>query len=96
MVISDKTHSIDEFDAFTDAHPEMRLELIDGRIVEKVTSEKHGKIAGWLVHCLIVYLQEHPEVEGHWSVEASYKTAGDDKNVRPSLVARRCRTLRYR
>ena len=43
MVISDKTHKIEEFEAYAAAHPEQLLELIDGRIVEKVTSEEHGK-----------------------------------------------------
>src|SRR5688500_4310346 len=90
MVISDKLYTIDEFEAYAALYPNKLLELIDGRIVEKVTSEQHGKIALWLAHLIIVYLQAHPEIKGHWSSEASYKPENDDKNERrPDVSFRR-------
>lgn len=36
MVVSDKTYTVDEFEAYAAAHPDFLLELIDGRIVEKL------------------------------------------------------------
>ncbi|MDQ7025766.1 MAG: Uma2 family endonuclease [Anaerolineae bacterium] len=82
MVIADKLYTIDEFEAYAATQSEKLLELIDGRIVEKVISEEHGKIAIWLGYLIITYLQEHPEIKGHWSSEASYTPTGDDKNER--------------
>jgi len=89
MVVSDKTFTLKEFEAYAAAHPDLLLELVDARIVEKVTSEEHGKIVGWLVHLIIVYLQAHPEIKGHWGVEASYKPVDDDKNERRPDVSLR-------
>jgi len=45
MPISEKLYTWQEFEAFAQVYPERLLELIDGRIVDKVTNEKHGKIA---------------------------------------------------
>lgn len=89
MVISDKTYTIAEFEEYATAHPDLLLELIDGGIVEKVTSEEHAKIVGWLVHLIIVYLKTHHEIKGHWGVEASYKPVGDDQNERRPDVSLR-------
>ncbi len=44
MLSREKTYTLAEFDAYAAQHPDKRLELIDGTIVEKVTSEEHGKI----------------------------------------------------
>src|SRR5215204_4057045 len=90
MVISDKLYTVDEFEAYAALYPDKLLELMDGRIVDKPISEYHGKLMGWLAHLLIAYLQQHPEIKGHWSSEASYKPEDDDKNERrPDVSFRR-------
>jgi Uma2 family endonuclease len=89
MVISDKLYTLDEFEEYAATQPEKILELIHGRIVEKVISEQHGKFIGWLAYLLISFLQEHPEIKGHWSSEASYTPVGDKKNeLRPDVSFR--------
>jgi hypothetical protein len=49
MVIFDKTYTLEEFNEFAAQYPEHLFELIDGRIVEKVTAEEQGSIAGNIV-----------------------------------------------
>lgn len=90
MAISEQVYTIAEFAAYAQQNPETLLELIDGRIVEKVTSEQHGKLAGWIIHCIILYLQDHPEIHGHWSMDTSYIPADDVHNARrPDVTFRR-------
>lgn len=90
MVMSDRLYTRDDFRAYCAQHPDARVELIDGRIVEKVTSEQHGKIAGWLLHLLIVYLNAHPDIKGHWSTEATFAPDNAPANARrPDVAFRR-------
>jgi len=90
MVISDNLYTVDEFEAYAQQHPEQLLELIDGRIVEKVTSEEHGKIAGLIIYAIIAYLKHYPEIKGHWAVESSYRPADVEHNARrPDVSFRR-------
>jgi Uma2 family endonuclease len=44
MLVSEKIYTLEEFDEYVVEHPDTILELIDGRIVEKLTTEKDGKI----------------------------------------------------
>ena len=82
MALGEGVLTIEDFAAYVADNPDKRLELIDGRISEKVTSERHGKIAGWLIHLLIVFLQQNPTIKGHWSMEASHAPPGDRYNQR--------------
>lgn len=82
MVISEKLYTWQEFEAYAVDHPDALLELIDGRIVEKVTNELHGKIVGLILHALIGYLKNHPEIKGHWSTEAAFRPVDSDDNGR--------------
>jgi Uma2 family endonuclease len=45
MALSEKLYTWEEFEEYAETHPDALLELIDGRIVEKATNEKHGKIS---------------------------------------------------
>lgn len=87
MSIRDEMYALSDYEQYAAQHPDNLLELIDGRIVEKVTSERHGKLAGWLLHLLIVFLEANPQVKGHWSTESSYKPVGDAYNARRPDVA---------
>lgn len=89
MVFSDKTYTLQDFVAFSEAQPDKLLELIEGRIVEKVTSEMHGKIVGIILFALINYLKNHPDIQGHWSTEATFAPADDEENSRRPDVSLR-------
>jgi Uma2 family endonuclease len=89
MVIQDKLRTVSEFEAYALAHPEQILELIDGRIVEKVTSERHGRIAIIIASEIRVYLKAHPEVHGQFSVETSLRPISDNHNERRPDVSLR-------
>lgn len=81
MVIKDKTYTLQEFNDFTMQHPDRLLELIDGRIVEKMTTEEHGAIAVNIASELKQW-KKHRNIQGYYSVEASVELAEDDKNHR--------------
>lgn len=81
MVIPDKTYSADEFIVYAEQHSDQILELIDGRIIEKVTTEEHGYIVINIGSALKIWLKT-ASVNGYYSTEASLKVAGDDSNVR--------------
>ena len=89
MVVSDKTYTAQDFIAFTQAHPDSLYELVEGRMIEKVTSELHGKIVGIILFALISYLKSHPDIQGHWSTEASYAPENDTENSRRPDVSLR-------
>lgn len=44
MAISAKLYTVSKYEAYAEQFPEQLFELIDGRIIEKVTSEEHGLI----------------------------------------------------
>lgn len=89
MAISEQLYTWQEFEAFVTKHPDSLLELIDGRIVEKVTSELHGKIVGLILHAIISYLKNHPDVKGHWSTEAEFRPVdAEDNSRRPDVSFR--------
>lgn len=81
---SPPTHamSIDEFEAFL-ALPENSdrlFEMIDGEIVEKMPTERHGLIIFTLSGYLFIYLADHPI--GRATVETRYRPADDTRNDR--------------
>lgn len=81
MVTGEKLYTVEEFIAFQQANPDTRLELIHGRIVEKVTSEEHGAIAGNIVAELRAW-KRAKSISGYYSVELSVHVPTDDKNYR--------------
>jgi Uma2 family endonuclease len=86
MVTSDKTITIDEFEAFLAAHPDKSFELINGRIVEKVTTQEHGKIATNIAAEIRFYLKHQSTIKGHYAVEADFRLPDDDENqLRPDV-----------
>ena len=81
MVIGDKTYTLEEFNEFAAQHPDRLLELIDGRIVEKVTTEEHGAIVGNIIAELRAWKKAN-NIQGYYSTEASVELLEDDKNHR--------------
>ena len=77
-----KRYSLAEFDAFH-SRPENKdrlLELINGKIVEKMPTEQHGVIALNIGGELRAYAKQNRR--GRAGVEIRYKVAQDDRNSR--------------
>ena len=81
MVISEKTYTIEEYEAYAAAHPDQLLELIDGRIVEKVTSEEHGYMVLKIGNALLNW-RKATGSKGYPSTESSHRRPEDKKNER--------------
>lgn len=81
MLISEKIYTIAEYEDYAAAHPDMLLELIDGRIVEKVTSEEHGYIVITIGSELRSW-KKRTGAKGHFSTESSHRIQKDQKNER--------------
>lgn len=86
MVIQDKLYTLGEFDAFVQQHDGL-FELIDGRIVEKVTSEEHGKIVINIGSELRSWLKRSAQIKGHYTTESSHRVPNDVHNERRPDVA---------
>jgi Uma2 family endonuclease len=82
MVAEPKPIVLAEFDKFL-AAPENRdkhFQLINGEIVEKVVTQKHGIIVAFLVTEISLYLRQHKV--GRVAVEVRHRAPGDDENER--------------
>lgn len=82
MAVQKKTYTTQEFSAFIvePEHADRLFELIEGDIVEKAPTEKHGIIAGNIVTEINLYLRRNRI--GRAAVEARYQLPGDDLNDR--------------
>ena len=89
MVSREKLYTLAEFDEYIARHPNKRIELIHGRMVEKVVSEEHGKIIINIGSELRLWLKRTPGVKGHYSTDPSLRMDDDDFNERrPDLTFR--------
>jgi len=82
MVAEHKPISVTEFDKFL-AAPENRdrlFELINGEIVEKVVTQKHGAIASFLVIEIGLYLRQNKI--GRLGIEVRHRVPDDLENDR--------------
>lgn len=81
MLLQEQLYTIEEFESYVDAHPELVLELINGRIVEKVTSEEHGKIVINIGTAIRLW-QKKVGIKGHYSTEATHRLPNSKENGR--------------
>jgi Uma2 family endonuclease len=81
MVITEKLYTTKEFHTYVAQHSDKLLELINGRIVEKVTTEEHGYIVINIGAELRDWVR-HTKVKGYYSTEAGVELPDDDKNHR--------------
>lgn len=82
MTTQEKLYTVDEFERFI-VLPENRdryFELINGEIVEKVPTQKHGKLAGVVYGEVYIFLKQNPL--GHILIEARYRIPDDKHNAR--------------
>jgi Uma2 family endonuclease len=80
MVFQDRTYTVTEYEAIAIQHPDKRLELIYGEIIEKVPTQLHAAIVSLLNFFIMLYLRENPI--GHVLTEARYSLPVDDENDR--------------
>ncbi len=86
ITTQEKLVTVDEFEAFIVApeHKEFYYELINGEIVEKVPTQKHGQIAALMIAKIYTYRKEHPL--GRVYVEARYRMPEDNyKSRQPDI-----------
>lgn len=79
-MFQDRTYTTTEYEALVAEHPDKRLELVDGEIVEKMPTQLHAYIVQMLSGFLFIFLREHPI--GYALVEARYSLPDDDHNDR--------------
>ena len=71
MVIRDKLYTLAEFDQLLAAHPERLLELINGRINEKVVGRKHGRYAANIMTHIVNWYHQN-QIDGHYGMEVHH------------------------
>jgi Uma2 family endonuclease len=81
MLVSEKTYTIAEYEEYAAAYPDKLLELIDGRIVEKVTSEEHGYIVITIGSELRSW-KKRTGAKGYFSSESSHRIQKNQKDER--------------
>lgn len=82
MVIEQRLYTVEEFEQLADS-PENRdrlLELVNGEIVEKVPTEKHGMIVGNIYGHLWTLVRQTRN--GRVVMEVRHHTPGDSRNAR--------------
>ncbi len=87
MVIHDRLYTVDEFEEFI-ARPENRdrlFELINGEIVEKVPTQKHGMIALKSGARILAWIEQGNP--GRVAVEVRHRMPGDKYNSRQPDVS---------
>lgn len=81
MQISEEIYSYQAFRTYTQDYPDKLLELVHGRIVEKVTGQQHAIIALTIGTHLRIW-QKTNGIVGYSGVEMSHRNTDDDTNVR--------------
>ena len=64
MAISEKLYTVSKYEAYAEQFPEQLFELIDGRIIEKVTSEEHGLIVLIIGNALLNWRKQN-KIKGY-------------------------------
>ena len=82
MVDKPRSYTVDEFEEFI-ALPENHdrlFELINGEVVEKMPTEKHGELAAWIAALLLNFVR--PRKLGRVGVEVRHQLTTDRENSR--------------
>jgi Uma2 family endonuclease len=82
MAIQKKLYTVEEFEKFADSreNTDRRFELIEGEIVEKLPTEKHGTIAGNIFGFIWNFNREHQL--GNVAIEVRHRMPDDRHNAR--------------
>jgi Uma2 family endonuclease len=87
MTVQEQLYTVEDFEAYENQHPDQLVELIDGRIVEKVTTEEHGVIAVIIASEIRLFLKQNPHIKGYVGVEVSHRRPEDKHNERKPDVS---------
>jgi Uma2 family endonuclease len=82
MVDKPRAHTVDEFEEFSTLpeNQDRLFELINGDIVEKMPTEKHGELAAWIASLLLNFVR--PRKLGRVGVEVRHQMPTDRENSR--------------
>lgn len=82
MLLSQKLHTVEEFERFLQLseNADRNFELIDGEIVEKLPTQKHGRVVLTIGGEVYAYFKQNPI--GHAEVEVRYRMPEDNHNSR--------------
>lgn len=80
MAFRDRAYTTSEYEAIAAQHPDRRLELINGEIVEEMPTQLHAAIVSLINFFVMLYLREHPI--GYALAEARYRLPDDNENDR--------------
>lgn len=80
MTIANPPLTIEAFDAYQTQHPDRLLELIDGRIIEKVTGLEHGRIVLRIGARLLAWYESQPDINGNYGTEVTHRKPDDPRN----------------
>jgi Uma2 family endonuclease len=86
MTIQEKLYTLEEYKAYAAAHPDQSFELIDGRIVEKVTRKEHSVIALRIGATLLQWVLTN-KIKGHAGIEIRHRRPEDKYNERKPDVS---------
>lgn len=81
LIVPDKIYTLQEFETVVAENPNRLLELINGKIVEKVTSDTHGMIAINIGSELRQWLKR-TGIKGHYGTQVSHRRQNDTRNER--------------
>jgi Uma2 family endonuclease len=87
MATQEKLYTLADFEAYENEHPELYLELIDGKIIAKVTSELRGMIAANIGSEMLFFLRQNRHVKGYVSTGVSHRLPYDNYNERKPDVS---------
>ena len=71
MVITDKTCTLREFDTYIYNNPKALVELINGRMIEKVTGTEHGRAVANILYELVAWYKQNG-IDGHYGTEVHH------------------------
>lgn len=90
MAINQPRMTHQEFNTFLADNPNGLYELINGQIVQKMPTERHGEIAGIVFSIIYAYLRAQDERLGRVSVESRFRPKDDSYNdMLPDVAFRR-------
>ncbi|MBC7809856.1 MAG: Uma2 family endonuclease [Burkholderiales bacterium] len=82
MAVEERLYTVEEFEQIADSseYRDRLLELINGEIVEKVPTEKHGMVTGNVYGPIWNYVQQHRS--GRVVMEVRHRMPEDKRNAR--------------
>ncbi|MDQ7023988.1 MAG: Uma2 family endonuclease [Anaerolineae bacterium] len=87
MAIQEKLFTLEDFEAYVDEHPELLVELIDGKIAKKITSEERGVIIATIGSEILAFLKQNRQIKGYVSTGVSHSRPEDKHNERKPDVS---------